>query len=162
MNILKRSAVGGWMVGVAALAALFLGGCGKSDHGHGGGGHSHAAPHGGALVMLGDHFAQIELVVEKERGELSLYVLDGGAHNFVRIGSPEIVATFKAGAVERTTVFRAMADAAPGETVGNTARFVAPAAWAGEISEFDCELHALEVRGRLFERVRFSYPEGRH
>jgi len=74
-----------------AISALWLG-C-SSEQGHieqASHGHYHAAPHGGALAMLGDHLAQVELVAGPKPGEWSLYVLDGGAERFVRIEQNEI------------------------------------------------------------------------
>lgn len=46
------------------------------DHDHG---HHHHAPHHGSLTMLGDHVAQIELVVDADAGKLDAYILDGEA-----------------------------------------------------------------------------------
>ena len=69
---------------------LILAACGDEHHhdheGHDHGGHAHEAPHGGALVLLGEHGTgfHLEIILSKE-GMLDLYVLDGEVEHFVRI-----------------------------------------------------------------------------
>ena len=53
-------------------------------------GHHHDAPHGGTLVVFGEEFAHIELLLEKKTGKLTCYVLDGEAKNGVRISQEKI------------------------------------------------------------------------
>ena len=43
--------------------------------------HEHHAPHHGALEVLGDEFAHVELVLDEKTGRLTAYVLDGEAEN---------------------------------------------------------------------------------
>ena len=50
--------------------------------------HEHTAPHGGTLVALGEEFGHLELLLNKETGELTAYVLDGEAEKPVRLGAP--------------------------------------------------------------------------
>lgn len=57
------------------------------DHDHG---HHHHAPHHGSLTMLGDHVAQIELVVDAEAGKLEAYVLDGEAEKALTVDQAEL------------------------------------------------------------------------
>ena len=85
---------------VALSIALLLAGCGGShesgEHDHATHGHAHHAPHGGALVMLGNHAFQIELLPDPQKKQIDLYVLDGGAENFIRISataSPAFITT---------------------------------------------------------------------
>lgn len=61
------------------------------DHGHGHDhGHHHHAPHHGSLTMLGDHAAQIELVVDAESGKVDAYVLDGEAEKPLTVDQAEL------------------------------------------------------------------------
>ncbi|MEZ5990545.1 MAG: hypothetical protein R3F30_15825 [Planctomycetota bacterium] len=59
------------------LLTLPLLGCedhGPDDH-DGGGAHVHVAPHGGSLVEVGDHEANLEFVRDQEDGSLTVWVL---------------------------------------------------------------------------------------
>lgn len=49
------------------------------EHGHDEHDHHHHAPHHGSLTMIGDHVAQVELLVDPEAGRLEAYILDGEA-----------------------------------------------------------------------------------
>ena len=63
------------------------------DHDHD---HVHVAPHGGTLVELGDHIANIELVLDPATGILTGYMLDAHAENPLSIAQPEIEITIDA------------------------------------------------------------------
>lgn len=52
--------------------------------------HHHHAPHHGSLTMLGDHVAQIELVVDAEAGKLEAYILDGEAEKALTVDQKEL------------------------------------------------------------------------
>lgn len=140
------------------LAAAFFAGCsGDSPNGGAGQGHSHAAPHGGALVMLGNHLAQLELVAE-ENGNWALYTMDGGAERFIRVAQPGIAMKLDG----RPTVFKAMASEATGETVGDTAKFGGQADWVDPGGHFEVVIDEIVIRGQSFSDVSFHYPEGKH
>ena len=52
---------------------------GHSQDDHSGHGHHHVAPHGGTLVVFGNEFAHLELVLDLSVGKLDAYFLDGMA-----------------------------------------------------------------------------------
>lgn len=167
----KRAFLGkGSRLGVALgsiLGTLVLVGCGGShdhdhDHDHGSHGHAHQAPHGGALGMLGNHAFQIEIVPDPIRRELDLYVLDGGAQHFVRIGAESIEGTARAGSREWQLNFRAVASEATGESVGNSSLFSASAPELVGLREFVVSFERLELLGQVYENVAIPYPEGSH
>lgn len=120
--------------GLAVVSATVLGGCSEErvpaaateahEDGHG---HAHTAPHGGTLVELGDHVANLEVVLNAETGALDLYVLDGHATNYVRLAIPAVAVRLTwEGAAEPVAVeLPATASTLTGETVGDTARFSA-------------------------------------
>lgn len=140
-----------------ALAAAFISGCSKHDHAQPtGGGHAHTAPHGGTLVELGEHAYNLEFVRDAATGRLSAWVLDGHAENFIRVKATsfEIVATV--GAEQRPLAFKAVANPATGETVGDTSQFDAQADWLKTTAAFDGVLTSLEIRGHQFARVALS------
>lgn len=122
------------------------------------GGHFHAAPHGGSLVMLGDHIAQIELVPGDQEGEWIIYVLDGGAERFVRIEQGSIGATLDG----RKVVFRAVPNPATGETVGDTAQFAATVEGLSGEDRFRVQIDEIVVFRHPFTQVEFDFPEGKH
>ena len=138
---------------VAALA----GGCAKHDHEKpAAGGHVHRAPHGGVLVELGEHAYNLEFVREPETGKLSAYVLDGHAENFIRIKAASFDIVANVGAEKRPLTFKAVANTATGETVGDTSQFDADGAWVKTAPAFDGVVVALDVRGSKFANVPFS------
>ena len=147
---------------IAFLLTLTLTACTKHDHEKPtSGGHVHTAPHGGTLVELGEHAYSLELVRDAATGRLSAYVLDGHAENFIRVkaASLEIVATV--GTEKRPLMFRAMANPATGETVGDTSQFDAEAEWLKTTATFDARLTAIEIRGTRFTDVAFNFPQGK-
>ena len=166
---MKRETVFRILLRVVTLAAMgwAFAGCGGShddhgDHDHGGHGHAHEAPHGGALGMLGNHAFQIEILPQPASGRIDLYVLDGGAERFVRIAATAIDARAKSGEREWDLRFEAVANEATGETVGNSAHFVAYAAGLAVETDFEIMFDRLELLGQVFSNVTIPFPEGSH
>ncbi len=153
-----------WQAGLWLALAWLLTGCGPGGepHEHHEGGHVHVAPHGGSLVMLGNHVYQLEFVGDVERGVLDLYILDGEAENFIRIDASSIQATGLVGGSNRPITFLPVAESATGETVGDTARFSALAPWLADHPRFEIILGSFEIRGNRFGERRFFYPDGSH
>lgn len=122
--------------------------------------HEHHAPHGGTAVVLGDEVYHIEFVLEPGSGKMQAYILDGEMENFIRtdISSFEVVAS--TGGEKRTLLFKAVADAATGEKVGDTALFEAEADWLSSIKMFDGVLTEITIRGSRFDGVKFNFPRG--
>ena len=140
-----------------ALAVLVLAaGCGKPAGGGGGhGGHAHTAPHGGLLVEVGEHAYNVELVRDADAGKLTAYILDGHAENFVRLAMPSFDLVAITGGERKALTLRAVANAATGETVGNTSQFEAQADWLKKSGEFPGTIAALEIKGTTFRDIAF-------
>ena len=144
---------------------LIFSGCGDGhDHDHKGhdhGGHAHEAPHGGALVLLGEHGTGFHLeVILSEEGILDLYVLDGEVDKFVRISQEELALQVTTKDSESQSVsMTAVEDAATGESIGNTSHFQARTEMKG-VENFDAVLSSVKIKGTVFEKVSFSYPGG--
>lgn len=152
--------------GSALLALLVFAGCSSEhdhdhsdDHSHG---HAHHAPHGGALKMLGNHAFQLELVANPDAGQVELYLLDGGAENFVRVANGGFEAIARVGGQEWELSFKAVANEATGETVGDSSYFVAEAEAVSKLAKFDLHFVRLDIRGQVFESVKLPFPEGAH
>jgi hypothetical protein len=150
----------------ATLLASLLGACGRpgptspesgtsSDHGHG---HTHAAPHGGTLVPLGNERYHLEVLLDSATARLQLYVLDGHAEQFVRIAQPSIEMTLRSGTERHAMTLLPVASRATGETAGDTAHFDAPAGWTLTNAPFDAMIAQLDIRGGLFTNVTFRFP----
>jgi hypothetical protein len=145
---------------LACLALSFLAGCGKSDHGRGapGGGHAHSAPHGGVLVELGDHAANLEVLREAATGKLTVWILDGHAENFLRLKAASLALVATVGADKRPLTLQAVANSATGETVGDTSQFEAQADWLKGTTPLEFAVPALEIRGAKFAPTTFRLP----
>lgn len=172
------------LLALAAIAfALMLTGCGDGaggdDHGHdhahngehhheneadvGADGHHHEAPHGGALIAIGDHFAHVELVVEADAGRLSLYVLDGEARGGVRVAHESLnvhVSEIDGEATDLSLTLEPIASSLTGETVGDTSHFQADHEQLAGAQQLVAELATVEIRGQTIDNVTLRYPEG--
>lgn len=147
-----------WAI-VAAIASALLG-CSDSGENQASSsqGHLHPAPHGGALVMLGQHAAQIELVPEDGGKSWALYVLDGGAQRFARIEQATVSATLDG----RSAIFHAVENAATGESAGNTSKFALKADWLDPDGRFSVKIDEVTIFGQSFSGIEFVFPEGKH
>ena len=148
------------------LLAFTLAGCVKSDN-HAPASaartpakHEHKAPHGGTAVVLGQEAYHLELVRDAASGTLSAYVLDGEMENFIRVKAPSFEVVAAVGGEKRPLTFKAVANPATGETVGDTAQFEAQADWLKTTGSFDAVLASLEIRGTTFDAVAFNFPKG--
>jgi len=150
---------------LAVVSCILVSGCGDGHHhdhdGHNHGEHAHEAPHGGALVLLGEHGTgfHLEVILSKE-GILDLYVLDGEVENFVRISQEELALQVTTKDSESQSIsMTAVEDAATGESMGNTSHFQARTEMKG-VESFDAVLSSVKIKGTVFEKVSFSYPDG--
>lgn len=127
------------------------------------GGHEHVAPHGGALVELGEEFAHIELVHDAASGALTAYVLDGEAEQAVRVTLPALELDITpAGGAATTVSLAAKANALTGESVGDSSQFVATVAALKGVTRFTGVVRQVTVRGQAFSTVAFSVPAEEH
>jgi len=139
------------------LAVLFLMvGCGKrgelSDHDH-----FHAPPHGGVAVELGLHEYQLEFVLDANAGRMTAYVLSGHMDTFVRIAVDSFDVRVLRPEGERVLMFKAVANPATGETIGDTSQFEAAADWLKDIQAFHAELDRINIKDNSYERVGFRF-----
>lgn len=121
--------------------------------------HRHEAPRGGVLVELGEHAAHVELLLDPEAGELTLYALDAHAEQAVRLTAPtlEVVVDTEQGELELELA--AVASALTGERVGDSSEFRAADPGLVGLIGLSGRVPAIEVRGVLFEDVRFPMPD---
>lgn len=134
------------------------------DHAHS---HAHAAPHGGLLVEIGDHFASLEVVADLQLGKLTVYVYDGCAEHTIRLAQPQIAMTLVLPPADGEPAGRAIvvaldavANPLTGETVGDTSEFAAEVPQLVGQERFAAVVGDLEIRGVLVTGVEFTYPDG--
>jgi hypothetical protein len=122
--------------------------------------HEHKTPHGGTPIVLGNEVYHIELVREAAEGKMTAYVLDSEMENFIRVKAPSFEIIANVGGEKRTLAFKAVANTATGETIGDTAQFETQADWLKTSATFDALITAIEIRGSHFAAVAFNFPKG--
>lgn len=117
--------------------------------------HAHTAPHGGALVELGEHFGFLEFVLDAGAGTLTAYVLDGGAEQAVRIAQPTLAVAFTApqALAGQTLSLAAKANVLTGETVGDTSEFVVTHPALKGQTAFSARVTEVVVKGQTFKAL---------
>lgn len=89
-------------------------------HDHGDEGHSHEGPHHGTVVEWGAHEFHIELTVDHDKKEATVYILGDDVKTPIAVGTAEITLAVK------DPVFQVMLKASPqeGDAEGKASRFV--------------------------------------
>ncbi|MBP96714.1 hypothetical protein CMK18_12235 [Candidatus Poribacteria bacterium] len=124
--------------------------------------HQHVAPHGGTLVVLGNEFAHLELVLNQDKGELTIYVLDGETRNGVRLTQPTIILKTKTDSAAdfNELELQAVANSLSGETVGDSSVFIVQSETLINQDRFSVEIEHISIKGQKFQNLSFSFPEG--
>lgn len=159
--------------------ALTITACGDGhdhkDHDHNGDGdgkrssvHSHEAKYGGALVEIGDHFAHLEVVAEKQKddagaetkqltGKLTIHVWDGHVQNPIMVPNESIVLDIEdAGEVTLQPVVSENNN----WKVGSTPSFDGAADALKGKESFTATVKAIKIKGHDYEGIEVKYPEG--
>ena len=122
------------------------------------GGHEHSAPHGGALVELGEEFAHVEIVLDAATGKVTAYALDGEAEKSVRVKQSEIEIAVKNPAV--TIKLGGVANALTGEAAGDTSEFSGQSDRLKGATDFNGVIQTISIKGKQFKDVAFNFPKG--
>ncbi|MBI3830784.1 MAG: hypothetical protein HY291_14785 [Planctomycetes bacterium] len=123
--------------------------------------HEHHAPHKGTLVVFGEEFAHLELVLDPVSGKLTAYALDGEADNAIRIKQAEIEIAVTPAKTEAFPVkLKAVASTLTGEAVGDSSQFEGQDDKLKGLKEFDGKILTIELKGQPFKDVGFNYPKG--
>jgi len=147
---------------------LALVACGEphdhSDHGHAAEkGHNHAAPYGGALVELGDHEFQVNLLLDAESGKLEAYLFDGHAEHAVPSAMTSLTVRATVDGKSVTIVLQPVANPYADDEQGKSSKFAGQSDALKKLEEFEGELESVTIAGKTFEAVAFHYhPDQGH
>ena len=109
---------------LSSIILTFNWGCSDDREmvGNSGGGHVHQAMRGGILMELGPHGSGHNLeLLENNKGEFEIFILDAHADNYVRIKQSTIELNLADN--NSTLTLNAVADPATGEKVGDSSLF---------------------------------------
>jgi len=122
--------------------------------------HEHIPPHHGTPIVLGNEEYHVELLLDRSAGKFQAYILDGELENFIRLQQSAFAVSVKALNREALLTFKAVANNATGETVGNTSLFEADADWLRTVPTFDAVIKELQIRDRTYQDISFNFPKG--
>ncbi len=152
------------LLGVCALLSLSAckGGEKHDDHDHGDKAHHHHhdPPNGGTGLTLGNEEAHVEFLRDATSGKMKAWILAPHMSGYTRVKQETFEVTAKVGGEEKTLTFKAVANTATGETVGNTSMFEAEADWLKTTDTFDGTLKQLDIKGKIYSGVAFNFPKG--
>lgn len=131
----------------------------ETDHGH-----VHVAPNGGMLVEIGDHFANIEIVLDSETGVLTLYSLGAHAEKPVRLVEETLSLDVTLGDSDEsfTLILDAMENPLSGETIGDTSEFRGQSDALIGVDHFHATLASIQTQGVVFQNIEFAFPHEDH
>ncbi|MEM7008733.1 MAG: hypothetical protein AAF462_06300 [Thermodesulfobacteriota bacterium] len=146
---------------IAILTIFGLASVADEEHHH----HKHHAPHDGTLVVLGEEFAHLEFVLDKETGNITIYVLDGEAENPIRIEQQSIelkIVTKEDNSKTQISIleFNPVSNVLTGEKKGDSSEFSAQSDQLKNQNSFDAVISEITVSGVEFKQVEFGFPEG--
>lgn len=123
--------------------------------------HRHDAPHGGALIEIGDRVGHLEFVLDAATGTLTMYALDGEAEHAVPLHSLGIAMQISLPNKGPVTVqLRPESNVLTGETEASTSQYSARSDDLKGVTEFSGVLPEMAFRGMELENVAVAYPGG--
>lgn len=124
--------------------------------------HEHHAPHQGTLIVLGEEFAHLELVLDSEDGQLRAYALDGEAENALRLVQPDIQLNIQLNENQEDIdiVLKAIDNVLTGEVIGDTSEFSGQHDLLKNVSQFKGIVKSVDIKGQSFKNIEFDFPEG--
>ena len=144
----------GRIVMAVAMAVLAISVCAE-EHGK--------APHGGAMVELGEHFGHLEVAVDAGTGKISAYSMDCD-HKAVRLKQNEIEIEIshinKAEGKPLKLKLKPVANVLTGEKEGETSEFSVQSDALKGAKTFSGEIEEVKFKGKSFKDVDFKFPEG--
>ena len=123
--------------------------------------HVHIAPHDGTMIELGEHFANLELVLDSEAGELQAWVHDAHAERSIRLSMKRLPLAISLGDGTRFDLgLEPVENVLTGETVGDSSQFQARHEKLVGVTSFEAFLPTIVIKGETLLAVGFAYPSG--
>ncbi len=126
-------------------------------HGHEDHHHDHAAPHGGTLIALGEHFAHLEILLDSGSGTVTVHVLDGEVESPIRLPGTPILMVLEGG---ETATLTPVANELTGETETDSATYRATVESLKGRDKFEATVKELDIKGSKLTDVKVNFPEG--
>jgi hypothetical protein len=111
-------------------------------------------------VALGDHDAHVEVVVDADAGQMTLYVLDATAGRAVRIAQPAVDVLCTTRDISATLQLAAIGSALTGERVGDASEFRGTSDVLRGARRVDVRIESVTVRGQTYDNVRAAWTGG--
>ena len=148
------------MLCMCSLMLVFFAACGEAgkleshlhddDHGHS---HAHHAAHGGTLLEVGAHQANLEVVCDRETGSMTVYIFGPHAERPVRLAIKSLPVVCQIAADEFTLELLAQAKALSEETVGDSATFMLIDERFKTTAPIQVRVPRISIFGQTFEDV---------
>ncbi|MBN9689314.1 MAG: hypothetical protein J0M24_03665 [Verrucomicrobia bacterium] len=122
--------------------------------------HRHSPPHGGTPVQLGNEVYHLELVPDPPANQMLAYLYDGHFHDLVMVAETNFTLQARFSNRVETLSFNRLPDPATGKRAEKSALFAARVDWLKDMVSFDGMLPSVELGGRGFTNVTFSFPKG--
>jgi len=124
--------------------------------------HAETGPHGGALVVIGDEAAHVEVTLDAQTGELIAYVYDDEVKKPLWIKQAELTMAITLEGEDKSALPEsAVVVLKARETKDGAAHeFFALVPQLKGAEEFDAVLEAIAIDGTTHKSVNFEYPVG--
>ena len=123
--------------------------------------HHHEAPHGGTLVELGEHFANLELSVDAATGQVRAWIHDAHAENTIRVAMRRLPLAISLENGQRfDLLLEPVENVLTGEAPGDTSEFAGQSEQLLGVTSFHGVLPTVVIRGQTLLAVGFAYPSG--
>ncbi len=119
-----------------------------------------AGPHGGPLTDIGPRKYTLEFLLDRDEGHLTIHTLDAQAAAPVRTGSEGLELRIRIGdePQERFLILAPLANAATGESAGDTTRYAGDAPWLKTRETVSLNVVEIVIRGRKHREITAIIP----
>lgn len=113
------------------------------------------------MIQLGEHFANVEFLVNDKEGELHVWFHDAHAQSSYRLTALRIpLAVSLEDGTRFDLLLEPVTSALTGETAGNSSQFSAKAPELIGCKAFRGLLTPVSIQGRTLPALDFDYPSG--
>ncbi|TWT44122.1 hypothetical protein RAS1_05300 [Phycisphaerae bacterium RAS1] len=129
--------------------------------------HIHLAPHRGMLIVLSDHQAHLELVLDEQAGRMTFYVLDGECEKPIRLSQESMEVELRViyskqepAPTEFSLTLQARDNPLTGETTGDSSEFTAESEKLVGLKRFTGRIARIVALGVEHAGLLIEFPEG--